>query len=102
METAWIHFQVPVSNGTPSTGTINMEALPPVLRDAIRTGGRWGFACNPAKLTDARNVMTNLACHVTCRACRRTKAWEEAPDDGPWPKDPDAVVESQEPPMPPR
>lgn len=94
-EVAWIHLQVPAQPGKPggivSAGPrMDVAALPDVLQKDIARGGRWVFACDANLASGPQHVMTNLACHVTCAACRRTAAWKAAPDDGPFPKDPKA------------
>src|SRR5262245_10259852 len=101
LDDAWIHFQVPAPAGglgVPSTGLKNFAALPAVLQDAIRAGGRWVFACDPQLASGKEHVMTDQAWLVTCAACRRTAAHVVALKADPGPR---AVNAGREPPVDP-
>lgn len=90
---AVIHFQIRSKPGDPGIMSGGMGGpvalLPPVLQKGLaKPGFRYRFACTVAIGPGPQHVMTHLACHVNCVKCRKTKEWIDAPDDGPFPKDP--------------
>lgn len=95
---AVIHFQIPSQPGEPgvlSTGMSGaIDKLPAVLKKNLEEPGTaWRFACTTKFGPGPQHVMSHLAGFVNCKKCRATQAWKDAPDNGPVPKDPNAVPE---------
>lgn len=93
---AYIHFCVacqPGESGMASGSMVprNTDKLPAELLKNVQTqaGARYRFACSRTKQPDAYNVMTDMPCHVTCPKCRLGNSWLNAPDNGPFPKNPE-------------
>lgn len=84
------HYCVPKPAGVPSRTPADAGPLEQATGSKVgHPGTRWGTACGAAWGGPGFSA-SGEAWAVNCPECQKTKAWQDAPDDGPHRKRPAA------------